>query len=660
MNLITNKLLLVLMLSFFCISGMAQGVPQGITYQGLARNSSGIVLTNQSVSLKVGIYSPTISGTLEWEEIHSISTNQFGLLYCIIGQGTSTGAGSAGSFASIAWGSGNHFIKIAMDENGGSSYTDIDTIQFWSVPYAMYSGAADSVYQPLRLSQLTDVDTIGVFTGSVLKWNGSFWYPGADNNSDTALYATNAGHSVNSDTAGYATNVLSSVDTVPFAYNSDSSLYSFNSGSSATAVNSDYCDTAIYALNSDNSSSWGLNGNSGTNSSSNFLGTSDNTDLVFKTNNTEKMRITSGGKIGIGTSTPLASVHIVGNNGLVAEGTFGTGSVPPTGAGTRMVWNSKKAAFRAGGVTSNQWDDIKTGDYSFASGYNTTASGAYSTAFGSGSTASGQYSLAACELSTASGISSISLGNACIASGAYSVAMGRGSQATDSSAIAMGYHPSATGKYAISMGYNTIASGDYSLVFGYEANSNNKRGSFVYADPSSNIPTNSTADNQFMVRASGGVIFYTNAGQTTGVSLAAGSGSWSSVSDKNKKENFKKEDPESVLNMLRILDVYSWNYKSQAASIRHVGPFAQDFYSLFKFGESDTTITTVDVDGINLLAIQALTKKTEELKRKAEEIEILKAHVERLEQEKKNIENRVESMERKIKKRDAVVTVLSK
>jgi hypothetical protein len=657
---VKNKFFLVIF-SIYCFLGniTAQEIPQGITYQGLARNASDSVISNQMISLKIGIYSPTVSGTLEWEETHSIITNQFGLIYCIIGQGISTGAGSKSSFSMISWGAGAHFVKIAMDETGGSTYVNIDTIQFWSVPYAMNSETADSLFQPLRLSELVDVDTLGVYTGAVLKWNGSLWQPAADNNSDTALYSINAGHSDISDTALYAVNVLSSIDTIPFAYLSDSALFSVNSQNAVNSLNSNYCDTAVYALNVGNAGNfWNINGNSGTTPALNFLGTTDNTDLVFKTNNAERMRITSAGKIGIGTSTPIATLHVAGNDGIIAEGTFGTGTAPPSGIGTRMIWYPKKAAFRAGGVSSNQWDDIKIGNYSFSSGYNTTASGAYSTAFGSGSTSSGQYSLAACELSTASGISSVAMGSSCVASGAYAVALGRGSQATDSSSIAMGYHPTASGKYSVSLGYTTIASGDYSVVLGYAANSNNKRGSFVYADASSNIATNSTADNQFMVRASGGAIFYSNAGLTTGVTLAAGSGSWSSVSDKNKKENFKNENPENVLNNLRNLEIYSWNYKTQSASIRHIGPFAQDFYSIFKLGESDTTITTVDIDGISLIAIQALSKKTLELKKKSEEIEMLRAHVERLEKEKRNLEKRIEHIESKIKRTDDTFTVL--
>lgn len=49
---------------------------------------------------------------------------------------------------------------------------------------------------------------------------------------------------------------------------------------------------------------WNISGNSGTNPSNNFIGTTDNQDLVFKTNNTERARIVAGtGDIKVGNAT---------------------------------------------------------------------------------------------------------------------------------------------------------------------------------------------------------------------------------------------------------------------------------------------------------------------------------------------------------------------
>lgn len=51
---------------------------------------------------------------------------------------------------------------------------------------------------------------------------------------------------------------------------------------------------------------WRLTGNAGTNSTTNFLGTTDNQPLIFRTNNTERMRVLTDGKVWIGTTTALA------------------------------------------------------------------------------------------------------------------------------------------------------------------------------------------------------------------------------------------------------------------------------------------------------------------------------------------------------------------
>lgn len=49
---------------------------------------------------------------------------------------------------------------------------------------------------------------------------------------------------------------------------------------------------------------WKLKGNLGTNAAVNFLGTIDNVDLVFRTNNIEKMRVKDNGSIGINQPNP--------------------------------------------------------------------------------------------------------------------------------------------------------------------------------------------------------------------------------------------------------------------------------------------------------------------------------------------------------------------
>ena len=71
--------------------------------------------------------------------------------------------------------------------------------------------------------------------------------------------------------------------------------------------------------NTDNSD-WSLNGNAATDSSNDFVGTLDNQDLVFRTNNTEKVRIKSSGEVGIGTNDPTNTLQVQGD--VLFQGDF--------------------------------------------------------------------------------------------------------------------------------------------------------------------------------------------------------------------------------------------------------------------------------------------------------------------------------------------------
>jgi hypothetical protein len=70
-----------LLLSFIFLSvseGSAQA-PQGFNYQAVARDVSGNELVNTDMSVKIGILSGSSADSLVWEEIHSVTTNDYGL-----------------------------------------------------------------------------------------------------------------------------------------------------------------------------------------------------------------------------------------------------------------------------------------------------------------------------------------------------------------------------------------------------------------------------------------------------------------------------------------------------------------------------------------------------------------------------------------------------
>ncbi|HUH48094.1 MAG TPA: hypothetical protein VLZ54_13125, partial [Arenibacter sp.] len=97
-----------------------------------------------------------------------------------------------------------------------------------------------------------------------------------------------------------ATNVSAPISPTPatslLVYNTNTA------GSGNTAVSPGYYywdSTRWFALDGTNGKDWSLLGNYGTNASTNFLGTLDANDLVFRTSNTERMRFAATGNAGI-------------------------------------------------------------------------------------------------------------------------------------------------------------------------------------------------------------------------------------------------------------------------------------------------------------------------------------------------------------------------
>jgi hypothetical protein len=298
--------------------------------------------------------------------------------------------------------------------------------------------------------------------------------------------------------------------------------------------------------------------------------------------------------VGINIATPRAGLDVNHDNGIVSTGTLGAGAISVEGAGTRLMWYPAKSAFRAGTVanfTNNvdaptssygnsaqyAWDDINMGYYSTAFGFATRASGDYSFA--------GGYGCAAAQTE------SFAFGHECVASGAASVALG------------------------------------------YGANTNARQGTFVFADRSTVDALRAGVNQSATWRVSGGFRIFTTSNLTTGLTFQSGastsnwnqtnaviststgamlttSGVWQNASDRNRKHLFEAVSGEDVLTRLRRLPLTSWSYKTDKASVRHLGPMAQDFYRTFGLGQDSLSIGTVDADGVALAGVQALDART--------------------------------------------------
>jgi len=123
----------------FCLSfNLISQTPQAISYQAVARNAQGNILSNTNVSLRVSILSGSVSGSAVYVETHNLSTNQYGLINIQIGKGTA----SSGVFSSIDWGANSYYSKVDIDIAGGTNYSEVGVSQILSVPYALYSDKA--------------------------------------------------------------------------------------------------------------------------------------------------------------------------------------------------------------------------------------------------------------------------------------------------------------------------------------------------------------------------------------------------------------------------------------------------------------------------------------------------------------------------------------
>ncbi len=282
----------------------------------------------------------------------------------------------------------------------------------------------------------------------------------------------------------------------------------------------------------------------------------------------------------------------------------------------------------AGGALNYASDAVATvggGQLNFAGGYYATVAGGSfnSAAYVSATVGGGAFNGALQHSSTVGGgySNTASEAVATIGGGFRNTASGLGST------VGGGEFNYATANGATVAGgaFNT-AMGPYSFASGRRAKANHA-GAFVWAD-SQNVNKTSSAADEFNVYASGGARIFSNAAATTGVLLAPGGGSWSSVSDRASKENLEPVDVREVLTRVCALPISTWNYEAQGESVRHMGPMAQDFHAAFGLGASDRMIDTIDPDGVAFAALQALKAENDELRGRVDALEVRLARLE--------------------------------
>ena len=267
------------------ISGFTQS-PQKMSCQCVIRNTSGTLITNHEVGVKISVLQGSASGTVVYQEIFNPNpqTNANGLISLEIG----TGFPVTGTFSGINWGSGPFFLKTEADPSGGTNYTIVGTTQLLSVPYALSAKTAETADYNTLSNKPTILNSQWTTSGSNIYYNTGNIGIGVANPA-SLLHV-----------AGYArmggTIIGDGIE-----------LNAYNTGNRYGVIDLHGDDTySDYGLRI-------IRNNTGPDASSSVihrgvgnlvLNAFDAGFLSFSTNNVERMRVTSTGNVGIGTGTP--------------------------------------------------------------------------------------------------------------------------------------------------------------------------------------------------------------------------------------------------------------------------------------------------------------------------------------------------------------------
>lgn len=223
------------------------------------------------------------------------------------------------------------------------------------------------------------------------------------------------------------------------------------------------------------SQSWNLTGNSGTNPTTDFIGTTDNQPLVFKINGSEKMRLSSNGRLvfyDVHSQTWSYNLYIGGGNEVPSNNPAGI--------------NYANVAVGLGSMSSNT-----TGSSNTALGYNTMTN----STSGSGNLALGinamQFSV------TANNNVAVGLNNlGGMVSGEFNTAVGFAAlRAWGSTASVPLIGNTAVGKAALLR----LIDGNYNTVLGQNSFMNTTKGNYNIAIGSNNVPDAQNASGNIYI-----------------------------------------------------------------------------------------------------------------------------------------------------------------
>jgi hypothetical protein len=630
---------------------VSQTIPETFNYQAVARDHQGLPIANQDIVIEISILQGNdceLGSTCNnlWQELHYPTTNEFGLFNVEIGSGQSTYSGTEISYSNINWNdvtTGNYFLKVRVDFGGalfGNGLIDMGVTEFLSVPYSLASESTIDVMRvngklPFGLSDLADVNIATPSNTEVLKWNGTEWINGIGGTGGATILDELDDVIITGTPTTNQTLLFNGTEWANQALNLN--LIGGVNILGTPTVN----QVLIFNGTEWTNSALSLNNLSNVN----ITGLADNDVLTWDNINSEWINsVASGGsshwtqmgsdiyynlgRVGVGTTIPNALFHVntTADNHFLVTGELNTStSIQNLGAGNRMVFFPVNASFRAGYVNGVQWNDVNTGDYSAAFGYNNIAIGANSFAAGSTNTAGGSTSVSFGTSNISSGARSFTMGISNTAGGDNSVAFGESCQTIGSinsqGSLACGFGTQTSGYFTSSWGVETsareyamMAIGHYNLTEGTGSQSSWIGGvQPVFVIGNGNSTTSADA-----------FIVYQNGDATL-------AGTLTSASDKNLKENILTiENPIENLNKLRGV-TYTWKEDvpmSKSDNNFHYGFIAQEVEDVFP------SIVKTDLNNLKSVAYQEFIPLfLEAIKEQQKQIEELKSENEKLKSE---------------------------
>lgn len=136
-----------LILTMLCVglSPKAQSIAEGIPYQGVVRDASGLPLVKAPVTLRVtlGAVEKSNSATF-YSEMHEAQTDEQGLFQIVIGEGKD----AKGALSDVPWATRQIWAEVALQTSALPAFRVLSHSRLLAVPYAMHAGTATQLTQP--------------------------------------------------------------------------------------------------------------------------------------------------------------------------------------------------------------------------------------------------------------------------------------------------------------------------------------------------------------------------------------------------------------------------------------------------------------------------------------------------------------------------------